>query len=252
MPHRRPGAPTADQQPYLGGKPIRYYRPRGSRELRRLVDEGFQAFNAGRLSEACHVFTERMLDPGPRHDDRVDHGRGVDAGRSRRLRHRADGAGAGGLSRQHRRQPVPRSAPCPELHAAPRLAVPRRRRAARARDHPHLRRPVPRGRPARDRRLPARLPLAPGVRRARLVGRAALPARPRPAGAEPGLRRALAGGQGGLGRRARLHLVAWRQLDRHEPRLRRAAQRGPLHGRPEPGTSTRCAPSFSRARRTVA
>ena len=31
--------------------------------MRRLVDEGFQAFNAGRLSEACHVFADRMLDP---------------------------------------------------------------------------------------------------------------------------------------------------------------------------------------------
>jgi deoxyhypusine synthase len=28
-----------------------------------LVDEGFQAFNAGRLSEACHVFANKMLDP---------------------------------------------------------------------------------------------------------------------------------------------------------------------------------------------
>ncbi len=69
MPHRRPGAPTADQRPYLGGKPIRYYRPRGSPELRRLIDEGFQAFNAGRLSEACHVFTDRMLDPA--HDTTI-------------------------------------------------------------------------------------------------------------------------------------------------------------------------------------
>ena len=31
--------------------------------MRRLVDEGFQAFNAGRLSQACHVFADRMLDP---------------------------------------------------------------------------------------------------------------------------------------------------------------------------------------------
>ena len=28
-----------------------------------LIDEGFQAFNAGRLSEACEIFTEKMLAP---------------------------------------------------------------------------------------------------------------------------------------------------------------------------------------------
>ena len=31
--------------------------------MRHLVDSGFQAFNAGRLSEACHVFANKMLDP---------------------------------------------------------------------------------------------------------------------------------------------------------------------------------------------
>ncbi len=30
--------------------------------VRQLIDEGFQAFNAGRLSEACEVFSEKMLD----------------------------------------------------------------------------------------------------------------------------------------------------------------------------------------------
>ena len=29
--------------------------------MRTLIDDGFQAFNAGRLSEACHVFTDRMI-----------------------------------------------------------------------------------------------------------------------------------------------------------------------------------------------
>jgi deoxyhypusine synthase len=33
------------------------------------VDEGFQAFNAGRLSEACRIFTDKMLDPG--HDTTI-------------------------------------------------------------------------------------------------------------------------------------------------------------------------------------
>ena len=32
--------------------------------MQRLVDEGFQAFNAARLREACHVFADKMLDPG--------------------------------------------------------------------------------------------------------------------------------------------------------------------------------------------
>lgn len=63
MPHRRPGAPNPKQQRYLSGQPIRYYRPRGGAEVRELIDQGFQAFNAGRLSEACHIFADRMLDP---------------------------------------------------------------------------------------------------------------------------------------------------------------------------------------------
>ena len=59
MPYRSPGSPK--QQSYLSGKPIRYYRPRGSADVRTLIDDGFQAFNAGRLSEACRVFTDGML-----------------------------------------------------------------------------------------------------------------------------------------------------------------------------------------------
>jgi deoxyhypusine synthase len=50
-------------QQYLGGRPIRYYRPRGSQDIRLLVEHGFQAFNAGRLSEACQIYTEKMLAP---------------------------------------------------------------------------------------------------------------------------------------------------------------------------------------------
>ena len=63
MPYRAPGAPERSRPKVLSGKPIRYYRPKGSQELRRLVDEGFQAFNAARLSEACAIFTEKMLAP---------------------------------------------------------------------------------------------------------------------------------------------------------------------------------------------
>ena len=63
MPHRAPGSPGHSQRQFLSGKPIANYRPRGSAEIRHLVDEGFQAFNAGRLSEACAIFADKMLDP---------------------------------------------------------------------------------------------------------------------------------------------------------------------------------------------
>ena len=62
MPHRAPGAPESPKKSFLTGKPIRYYRPRGSEEIRHLIDEGFQAFNAGRLGEACRIFADKMLD----------------------------------------------------------------------------------------------------------------------------------------------------------------------------------------------
>jgi deoxyhypusine synthase len=63
MPHRAPGSPGHGPGQYLQGKQIRYYRPKGSAEIRQLIDNGFQAFNAGRLSEACHIYTEKMLAP---------------------------------------------------------------------------------------------------------------------------------------------------------------------------------------------
>ena len=62
MPHRAPGAGPS-RTSFLSGDPIRAYRPAGSPEIKRLIDFGFQAFNAGRLSEACHVFSEKMLAP---------------------------------------------------------------------------------------------------------------------------------------------------------------------------------------------
>jgi len=63
LPHRSPGSPGHSRQQFLSGKPIRYYRPTGSAAVRTLIDEGFQAFNAGRLSEACKIFSEKMLEP---------------------------------------------------------------------------------------------------------------------------------------------------------------------------------------------
>jgi deoxyhypusine synthase len=63
LPHRAPGSPGLSRKPFLSGKPIKYYRPGGSPQIKALIDEGFQAFNAGRLSEACQIFSEKMLDP---------------------------------------------------------------------------------------------------------------------------------------------------------------------------------------------
>jgi deoxyhypusine synthase len=63
VPHRAPGSPGLSRKPFLTGKPITYYRPTGSPQIKRLIDEGFQAFNAGRLSEACQIFAEKMLAP---------------------------------------------------------------------------------------------------------------------------------------------------------------------------------------------
>jgi deoxyhypusine synthase len=64
VPHRAPGSPGHNKPGhYLTGKAITYYRPRGSADVRQLIDGGFQAFNAGRLSEACHIFADKMLSP---------------------------------------------------------------------------------------------------------------------------------------------------------------------------------------------
>jgi deoxyhypusine synthase len=63
MPHRAPGSRGHGPAQYLQGKQIRYYRPQGSADVRQLIDGGFQAFNAGRLSEACHIYADKMLAP---------------------------------------------------------------------------------------------------------------------------------------------------------------------------------------------
>ena len=63
MPHRAPGSPGHGPGQYLQGKQIVYYRPKGSAEVRLLIEGGFQAFNAGRLSEACHIYADKMLAP---------------------------------------------------------------------------------------------------------------------------------------------------------------------------------------------
>ena len=63
MPHRAPGSPARGPRQYLSGRPITYYRPTGDPAVRNLIDHGFQAFNAGRLSEACRIFSDKMLHP---------------------------------------------------------------------------------------------------------------------------------------------------------------------------------------------
>ncbi len=63
MPHRAPGSPGHSPEHYLSGRPIRYYRPKGSQDIHELIEHGFQAFNAGRLSEACQIFSGKMLAP---------------------------------------------------------------------------------------------------------------------------------------------------------------------------------------------
>src|SRR5690349_6584223 len=69
MPHRAPGATDRPRANHLSGKPIKYYRPRGSADVKHLIDEGFQAFNAARLGEACRIFTDKML--LPEHDTTI-------------------------------------------------------------------------------------------------------------------------------------------------------------------------------------
>jgi deoxyhypusine synthase len=61
VPHRAPGSPRRGPGRYLTGQPIGYYRPTGHPAVRDLIEHGFQAFNAGRLSEACHIFVDKML-----------------------------------------------------------------------------------------------------------------------------------------------------------------------------------------------
>jgi deoxyhypusine synthase len=72
MPHRpdhthesdqgdQPLAPTA--QDYLSGAPIVPQRITPDMTTADLIDTAFQAYNAGRLNEACRLFAQKMLDP---------------------------------------------------------------------------------------------------------------------------------------------------------------------------------------------
>ena len=54
---------TRPSGPYLRGKRIDPTAISGQELVADLVDNAFLAYNAGRLREACHLFTERMLQP---------------------------------------------------------------------------------------------------------------------------------------------------------------------------------------------
>ena len=159
----RPGLQTSRGPRPCPGKPIRYYRPRGSADVRHLIDEGFQAFNAARLGEACRIFTDKML--LPEHDTTIAltiAGAMTPAGLGGCVvelmeRGLVDFVISTGANLYH------------DLHYALNFTLHRgspfveRRRAVRRRRHPDLRRAVSGHGAARNRRLRARVPGALGA-----------------------------------------------------------------------------------------
>ena len=64
MPHRAPGSSHHAPNSYLTGKPIRYYRPtRQRRGPARSSTRGSRRSTPRGSSEACHIFTDKMLPP---------------------------------------------------------------------------------------------------------------------------------------------------------------------------------------------
>ncbi|MFQ5702812.1 MAG: deoxyhypusine synthase [Gemmatimonadales bacterium] len=55
---------TAEKSCYLSGPKIEPSPISGTESIDELIDGTFHAYNAGRLREACHLFTERMLSDG--------------------------------------------------------------------------------------------------------------------------------------------------------------------------------------------
>ena len=53
-----------DKHDYLSGPAIRPRAIAPGRSVAELVDDAYLAYNAGRLREACELFTRKMLDPG--------------------------------------------------------------------------------------------------------------------------------------------------------------------------------------------
>ena len=252
MPYRAPGAPDKPRSKTLSGQPIRYYRPRGSADVRHLIDEGFQAFNAARLGEACRIFTDKML--LPENDTTIAltmAGAMTPAGLGGCIvelmeRGLVDFVISTGANLYH------------DLHYALNFTLHRgspfvndvelyEEGVIRIYDvlfpatvlletDAYVREFLVRW-GANEPVSTAELHYALGQRSARAPAR---------------LRGVLDRGGGGHGRRADLHLVARRQLDRHEHRVSRADERQPADGRSRTRTSTRCARSSWPARRTAA
>jgi deoxyhypusine synthase len=69
MPHRHDHthdehpAPEGDTPDYLGGAPIIPQPLAPDMNVADLIDGAFQAYNAGRLNEACRLYAQKMLDP---------------------------------------------------------------------------------------------------------------------------------------------------------------------------------------------
>ena len=54
---------TRPSDPYLRGQRIDPAPISGEETAAALIDNAFLAYNAGRLREGCHLFTQRMLEP---------------------------------------------------------------------------------------------------------------------------------------------------------------------------------------------
>ena len=235
MPHRAPGSTGKTRQQYLSGKPIRYYRPRGSADIHHLIDEGFQAFNAARLGEACRIFTDKML--LPEHDTTIAltiAGALTPAGLGGCIvemmeRGLVDFVISTGANLYH------------DLHYALNFTL--HRGSPFVNDVELYEEGViriydvlfPSTRAARNRRVHPRIPRPVGNERAGVDRRVSLCARPRPDGASAWMRGVLGRRRGCGRRRADLHLVARRQLDRDEHRLPRADERQRPDDRSEQG-----------------
>jgi len=62
-PHSNDQGADHEQSDYLSGTPIIPRRIRPDMTVTELIDEQFQAYNAARLSEAAHIYVEKMLAP---------------------------------------------------------------------------------------------------------------------------------------------------------------------------------------------
>ena len=232
----RPVLPKNPGPSHLSGKPIRYYRPRGSADIRQLIDEGFQAFNAARLGEACRIFTDKML--LPEHDTTIAltiAGALTPAGLGGCIvelmeRGLVDFIISTGANLYH------------DLHYALNFTL--HRGSPFVNDVELYEEGVIR---IYDVLFPATVLLETdayireflvrsGLERPGVDGRAALRARPATCSSgSPGCEEYSVVAAAAAGRRADLHLVARRQLDRHEHRLSRADERQPADDRSQQG-----------------